>query len=648
MTRFPQSLSLLAATAVIAAGANAQCYTSAGTSVTGTMIQADPGYAISDEGYTPPIPLGFAMPIPGATTGGARTHIIVGSNGEIYVTDAASSGFVHTFAGIDTLTELRGSVPRCPVIVTWGDDLDGGLNGGTWDIKVAQTATTCKVTWENVGNWLTFDEYSFSVTLDASGLIECSYDGAPDWQLTAASNSIIGVSRGATVGNGTEPSSDLSAGVPVPTADALIYQLFTVAVDVNDLSTKAFLFIPSGSGYTAVLTCQSAFHEQYGSGCYAIFGPATEAFYQVFPNTTASSAALQGNALTMVPSGNGYLSTFGAGTVHTPVAPFLVTIADDEEVNIPVSTPFPHVNGPISPVSINSNGILQMGAIPTGNDVTVYGTSAQLLADPVAAFRSNVDLDPSSGGTVSYEELTVGADTILFITWTGVPLYQLPLAVNTFEFQLTLAGPNAGRVVTVWGTVTGAQAEATVVGYAPGGGSNDGGSIVLATALPLTTSPDANVEPLTLSGSPNPVITGGSGPAVSVTYTVSNVPEFDPVAFPGLDIGACSLIWSVVGPIPGGVDLGSFPVDIGLPGCSAYVLTSDAIVDISGVIAGGPGGTLSFTIAMPAPLSPGMQFYLQALSLLPPGIPANGSNNLVGTPYGARTSNGLIIHYENQ
>ena len=139
---------------------------------------------------------------------------------------------------------------------------------------------------------------------------------------------------------------------------------------------------------------------------------------------------------------------------------------------------------------------------------------------------------------------------------------------------------------------------------------------------------------------------GGSGPAVLCTYTVGNVPEFDPINAPGF--GVVLLLWSLVGNIPGGLDLGTFPTDLGMPGCSVYIATLDATVDISGPIIGGPGGTRDFSIAMPQPLVPGLEFYVQAMAILPPGIPATGSNNLTGTPYGARTSNGLIIHYENQ
>jgi hypothetical protein len=501
---------------------------------------------------------------------------------------------------------------------------------GVWDMKVDQVAgVSTKVTWENAGFWLSSEDISFSVTVNANGTIDMSYAGT-GWAGLPSATAMVGISSGNSVGTGAEPPADLSTGTATSTI-GLIYE--TIGFGSMDLAGTDLHFVPNGSGGWAQAAPACAFHKQYGTGCYQT----EEAFYGDYVDSAASSAALQGKALLMIPNVNGYVVLDGTGSVtfRTPVTPNVLALTDDSEADITPSAAFQWVGGPVPTVSVNSNGTVNMAPIGSGNDVFIYGDVFALLNDPVAAFRSNRDYNPTGGsGLVSWEEDT----GVLYITWSGVYIYG-GTNPETFQFQLTLA---SGTVAIIWQAMDTVDINELVVGYAPGGGSTDFGAKTLPPAAPFTTSPDG-VLPLTLSASPRPVITGGgAGPAVLCTYTVSNVPAFDPVNFPG--VGACNLIFSVGAPIPGGLDLGTFPVDIGLPGCRTYISSADAFVDISNVITGGPGGTLSFSIAMPQPLFSGLEFRLQALALSPLAPP----NQLVGTSYSGLTSNGLTIHYDNQ
>ncbi|MBL8727955.1 MAG: hypothetical protein JNM25_05960 [Planctomycetes bacterium] len=635
MTRLHASLSLLSAAALCAVSAQAQCFTPSGTSVAGSLQLIDPGYNFPrDEGFTPLAPLGFTFPATAMPGSAAITldHFSATTNGELYLTDSVGTGFAPLFTGAFDLTEVRGAVGECPRILAWDYDMDDvGL--GVWDMKVEQVpGVSTKVTWENAGQWLSTEEISFSVTIDFNGTVLMSYAGSGWSGVPSFSDAFVAISSGNAVGTGAEPSEDFSA-VTATTSVGLIYQFFPGGGG-SDLAGLDLFFVPNGTGWTQVPAPACAFHQAYGEGCYK----SQEAFYAEYEDSAESSAALQGQSILFAPQVNGYAVIGGGVTYRTPVTPNVLTLTDDSEATIP-SVMFPHVSGMV-PVSVNSNGTVQMAAAPSGNDVFIYGDVFSLLNDPVAAFRSNRDYNPTAGGQVSWE-IDSG---VLYITWDAVFIYGTTQP-ETVQFQLDLT---SGTVGIIWQSLDTVETfDPLVVGYAPGGGSTDFGEVVLPPAVPFVTSPDGLV-PLTLTASPRPVITGGgSGPATLCTYTVGNVPEFDPVMLPG--VGAGALLWGLPGSqVPGGFDLGTFPSDIGMPGCSAYVFPIAAQVDISGVIAGGPGGTLSFSIAMPQPLTPGLEFYLQAIALLPAGTPATGSNNLTGTPYGARTSNGLIIHYENQ
>lgn len=376
--------------------------------------------------------------------------------------------------------------------------------------------------------------------------------------------------------------------------------------------------------------------------------------YQLFADQPTTKAALDGNAMTAAPTLDGYVVVWAPGGGSSFLAPTGAAtthvFTSNGAVQVSPSVAFPTPYGPVPTLTISENGILTAGPAPNNTtSATPSGTSVVAAAAPELGFYCWRDftLSEAGSGPIQTEEVVVGSETLLCVTWNGVEAAPSTSAnPSTFQFQLNL---NTGVVQYVWVSWdSGTSTSDTLIGLTLPGTSTDGtdvniGSVDLATALPVVLKPLQKA--LELSGSPAPVITGGgTGPATLCTYTVHNVPEFDPTALPG--IGACNLLFSVGPPITTGIDLGSFPVDIGLPGCRSYLSSADAFVDVSGVIAGGPGGTLSFSVAMPQPLVPGLEFHLQALALLPAGTPATGSNNLVGTPYGARTSNGLKIHYQ--
>jgi hypothetical protein len=629
-----RSLAFVTSFFLFVAAAVAQC-----------LSVASPGTTLGsgDETLFGPVAMGISFPMAGA--GGPFTHCVVNTNGVLYLTTGGAATDANLLQWGNVPGNLSGAAGASPRISAFWSDLVTTAPAGFVAIDTTVPGR-CAVTWVQAREFLGAATKNVRAELFSTGVVQLSYSAGMTCESLPA---LVGVS----IGNATAlpAASDLSAA-PL-TATGITWQQFDPALVPFDLAGTTIAFTPSGAGYQVSTVCQAASHQAYGAGCYAI---ANESCYQFFPTAAAAAAALNGQSMRLVPTANGYSVTWGGGSYVAPTgAAVVVALNDDDQAAITPTIPFPVGGGSVAQLFVHANGFVSMaGSNDDGSwnppTLTDYTPSAQFRNAPTTAFWSWHDYDPTSGlGRVKREQAVVGPDTILYVTWDGVESYAVPETSNpsTFQFQFNLT---TGSVTYVWQNLTAIGTgqsptfpESHLIGFSPGGASSDPGSITLASALPLTTTPD--VRPLTLSASPAPIISGGgAGPAALCTYTVGDVPEFDPVGLPG--VGACSLIWSVAGALPGGVDLGTFPTDIGLPGCRFYLLSTDAFVDISGPIVGGAGGTLSFSIAMPQPLAPGLEFFVQALSLLPAGTPAGGSNNLVGTPYGARTSNGMKIHYE--
>lgn len=131
--------------------------------------------------------------------------------------------------------------------------------------------------------------------------------------------------------------------------------------------------------------------------------------------------------------------------------------------------------------------------------------------------------------------------------------------------------------------------------------------------------------PLTLTASPAPVY-APSGPSVPVTYTLTNVID----TFAPFGIGLPLLAFSTA-PITPGIDL-SF---LGMPGCDLNIASLDVILAMPTT-----APTSSLTIAFPQPLSPGLSFYAQGVSLFAPFSLPNGENS-----FGGIMSNGLQTRF---
>jgi hypothetical protein len=562
-------------------------------------------------------PLNFAFPLGGVAA--SYTHAHVQTNGVVFLTNGALSGATTTGFSTNAATQLsnlRGNAGQPPRIAPFWRDLvlDAANNGAVWINNTLPGKFV--VTWQNAIQFQTAGPlFTIQAQLFATGEVSFSYGPTTD--------SVAPVILGVSAGNGIAavPGVDFAQTNTSGTTQ-LMFERFPGGA--FDLAQRCLRFAPNGGGGFDVLSSLPASHTSYGQGCYDM---AVESFYQGFATAVPAAAALTGQSMVLTPTTNGYTAVWGGGSYIAPTgAATTLVIADDGDTTITPSQPLPSPFGAATDLRVHANGIVSLGVAPQNFPGTnaFTPTPAALLAAGRTAFWSWHDYNPTEvgSGRVKYEEVLVGADTIACITWDGVENFSQPAAANpsTLQFQLNLG---SGQVRLVWVDIddnpTSQFGSGHVIGFSPGGASADPGSIVLATALPRTTSPDR--QALQLSATPEPRSTASSG--TTVTYTTTNIPE----AAPGSGIYLGANILSLAGvPVPG-VEL-SF---LGAPGCRAHVLA----LNLTQTLVGG-SPTLAVTFDIPAGVPTGFELFAQSCALVVPFSLPNGQNG-----FGLVTSNGI-------
>ena len=606
-------IALISCAAGLAASASAQCFSPSGTSVVPLMTSVNP---IEDEGLTSDIALtSMFFPIGGTNW----THIVVDANGEVYLTDG--TGVVNrSFRGVSDINEARGGIGGSPRISPLNGDNIGRIAEG-WDILLDQSVVSqVKVSWLHLRT--TFgavdQDFSHSVTLFANGEVQFDYAGFGFNEPPTYPNSFdwAVISAGNDVGTGAEVSSDFSA--PGSTSIELAYM--NTWGDPFQLQSSSVRFVPSGGGFAWTVPCTgnpAATISSYGEGCYD--NSTWASVYQNFGGSAAAEATLENTSWQYIPSGvGGYFLTTGAAALRPITNAVLLPVSDDGHLIVTPSVPFNYLGTtPVADIAVSGNGGIFMNGFGQINAV-YYGLTGFLQVTEPVFIAYGRDLNPAdpAGGRVYTEE----DSGVLYITFDGVVIYSTTEA-QTFQFQLDLS---TGNLAIAYGDLsTGGGTFPVLFGYSPGGAPvADMGGIDLLTDLPFVTSVDATSPPLVLSASPRPVSTGAfpvwPNPAnfgETVTYQVDNVPET--VTGSGQAVGLIIFSFSQ----NTGLDLGF----IGAPGCSAFVNSMDVPVAFVN-----PGASASVQFSLPSGLTPGAQFYTQAIALV------SGAN-----AFGLVTSNGI-------
>lgn len=286
---------------------------------------------------------------------------------------------------------------------------------------------------------------------------------------------------------------------PTPGRFAFHYNPFNggpLGLNSDFVAVDNVTYFSVGSGAIATNTV-------LGTGCGGTFN----SFYRYYPDAVVASAALQGNALRLVATPNGYTSTWLPGAAAslfvTPVAPTVLATTDDGSVPVTPSVPLPTPYGPQATLHVTGNGVIGFGATAPDSPGTVawIPTVGGFLNSGSGGIYSWHDYNEVEGGDVLRHE----SGGVLYITFQNVESYPPMPTVNpsTLQFQLNLTN---GNVVIVWshidtntGSVDGSM---HLVGVTAPGASADPGSVNLASGSYTTVQPETPALSLTATNTP--------------------------------------------------------------------------------------------------------------------------------------------------
>lgn len=613
MTRLlaPLSTSLL-----LTVAASAQCFeTDFGTQI---LFGADDSLSTTQT-------MNISFPMGGTFT--SYDQVAINSNGTAFLWNSTGGAIVgatatgYSGAAATMATNLRGAAGGSPRVAAYWRDLD------TVDVFINTSfAGKTVITWANCTDWTAGGTpFTMQAQLDASGNVTFFYDTA----IAQLSNTALtGVSAGGGI---ADPGvTDLSVGAVGVSTTQIVYETFAT---LNfDLANNMVMFLANGGGGYDVVpvvgysNCVHATNDVMGVGCHKRF----DTFYSLFDDAVAAKAALEGNSMILSISGNGYAgawlpATAGALYVAPTIAATTLAPTDDGSTAVLLPSPLTTPTGSTSNLIVAHNGILQLGTTAEWDfDFDPDGALAAAALDQ--AFFSWTDnrannTVPVPSGSIKTEY--DGINNKFYVTWENVDHWATPqvTAPSTVQFQLDLT---AGTVTMVWllvdNNTTSTFGSEWLVGWTGAGAGTDPGS-ALVSAPATTGTPE--IFPMTLTASPIPVI----NPSTTVTYTVSNLPEFIPTS--GVYISTTFLS---VAPFPSGFPLTGILANVA--GCNAYIFSLD--LDLGAQVTFAPTASWNFTYDNVNFLA-GQSFGVQTVSLFDPSFPLfNGENG------GFQFSNGIL------
>lgn len=354
----------------------------------------------------------------------------------------------------------------------------------------------------------------------------------------------------------------------------------------------------NGSIYYTVTDPAWAMRTRYGAGCYD--RPSTYYEYFLAGTFDLAGTATQTNSIRMTPFNGGYSVVQGSNQWFTPVTANLGL--GDDTISIPLVMPFTlnYPGGSTTTVFACSNGFvwLQPNAYPYFRPIV-----RELLTLGPRLCPLHMDLSPNVGGSVHYDvEPGNGA---VHVTWVNVPEYQQTNSQNTMQVTIF----SNGSIEYRWRAIANVGWPG-LVGWSPGTGVNDPGSIDISASLPFASGNDT--RPLTLAASARPILGN------TIQLVTGDIPA-------GTLVGA--MVLSFIRHDPG-LPLAA----LGMPGCQQYTgLDATQLLLPTGSIHSQP-------FALPAnPVFNGAHVYCQAVTF------SAGFNAL-----GAIASNGLDLRAGTQ
>jgi len=390
---------------------------------------------------------------------------------------------------------------------------------------------------------------------------------------------------------GTARGVDVVSGTAAPNValGSRIYNTTSVTATTGTITFNYSLICE----FTYVPAAGYATSTPYGQGC---IDRASATFYELFPNGTFD---LSNTSLQMLPTGNGYLAIPGGNQWWPPVGANLGLIDDSVSAALPLGFTLNYPGGSTNAIYASSNGFVW--AQPSINNGCCVGDPGALRSDGARWAALWNDLNPGIGGTVIFD--TDPANGVAYLTFSGVPEFGLPANLNTFQYAFYASG-----VVEMRWQNCAVTARQVLVGWSPGGGTRNPGSIDISATPVILTEPDQT--PLALAAGSRPVL------GTTVALNSSQVPA-------NTAIGATLLGLVELNP--------SLPLTpLGMPGCFQHLNVDATAIWL-------PTGTTGST-NFPLPNNPGLAGVVirtQSAALVP-GI----------NPVGAITSNALRLQLD--
>lgn len=546
---------------------------------------------LADDAFSAALPLGFSFDYGGVT----YTDVQVCSNGYVVFGTVVPAAADYT----PTVTELLGDPdPRvCPI---WRDLNPSATGSGqVYYSAVASTPSTpayFAVTWDGVYQFGTSTPITAQVVFIEGGAMQFYHaadvvNGGNAWVL------------GASPGNGALANPVTFSTLPIATTgNATLHEDGSSGFAVSD---HTMLWTPDGAGgYVVSPIAGCASSETYGSGCVSEFST----YYEYFlPSTTFD---LSNQSFSGIPTGVGYIVTTGLAQYLAP-SPSATNmgLADDAVAPINLTQPFVYPGGQTNVLEVCSNGFVG----PFNNAASYQPDPATALTWQGPVWLMWHDFIPTGGanGDVFYEEV----NGIVYITWLNVVSYvgtSAGTTTSTFQWQFDT---NSGFWHLVFESMdnvsvsTWLNGDGYIVGYTPGNGAGDPGSMDLtpvATGQTQLTVGAADTFPLTLDIDASPQIN------TTPNFVVGNITATAPVG---------GLLYGITRIQPG-IDLTSF----GMPGCFQYNDQLAATLFF-------PNGATS--VALPFPI-PNIVATLQVQAAVFDPVSAS-------TPLGGLSSNGLEV-----